>query len=268
MFLLIDIILDEFHFSTLWNGGILLFILFGLIIYFFLLPNDGQASRGKAVLFIASMVILFLAIASPLNVIARIKFSSHVIQLVLLLLVVPPLFIAGFKPKIIKLVREYRLLDKIISISTNPVVAFLLFYSLFYLYHIPVIFNYVRIDLFLNYVYLLILFNAALLLWISILYGKIKRIGLYILTNILAFLPFIIVLMVAKNSLYSVYTDINLFMSALALCLPDWDTIPEDFFVSLLPFDPVVEQIKGGGIFLISQLAVFIGSILYKKKVK
>lgn len=97
---MLDIILDEFHFSTLWNGEILLFGLFSAIIYLFLLPEEKNHSIWKTILFFTGLIVLFISIRSPINVIARIKLSTHIKQLILLLLVVPPLLIIGFKTKL------------------------------------------------------------------------------------------------------------------------------------------------------------------------
>ncbi|MBY7142965.1 cytochrome c oxidase assembly protein [Virgibacillus sp. NKC19-3] len=265
---MLDIILDEFHFSTLWNGGILLFGLFAAIIYLFLLPEEKNHSIWKTILFFTALIVLFIAIGSPINVIARIKFSTHIIQLVLLLLVVPPLLIIGFKKKIIEKIRTISVLDKMIHMLTNPVVAIFLFQLSFYAYHIPMLFDYVRIDLFLNYIFLLGLFISALLLWIPIVSPGRQTSGQklkYCITNSLLLIPFSLLLFFASDSIYTIYSDIDAFIPALALCLPDYDTLTPEFFETLLPFDPVNEQQLGGGILLVSQVVVFGGLLLLRQ---
>ncbi|MEC5423777.1 cytochrome c oxidase assembly protein [Virgibacillus sp. C22-A2] len=267
---MIDIILDEFHFSTLWNGGILLFLLFGAIIYLFLLPDDRNHSSRKTILFFAGLIILFLAIGSPLNIIGRITFSTHIIQIVLLLFVVPPLFIIGFKMKIIGQLMAITTVGKAMQKITHPLSAIVVFHLLFYGYHIPALFNYVRIDIFLNYLYLLALFIGALLLWIPILSPnqlsfsqKLK----YCVVNSILMIPFNLILLFSKDGLFSIYTDINLFVTALEFCLPDWETIPDDVFELLLPFNPVKEQQNGGIILMVSQLIMFSVMLLLTKRI-
>ncbi|WP_165767966.1 cytochrome c oxidase assembly protein [Virgibacillus indicus] len=268
---MLDILLEEFHFSTMWNGGILLFILFGVIIYLFILPEDKNHKWWRTILFFTGLIILFISIGSPLNVIGRIQFSTHIIQIVLLLLFAPPLLIIGFKKKTMEKILSIPVLAKIMRVITNPIAAIILFYLLFYGYHIPVIFNNARIDLYLNYFYLLALFIAAFLLWIPIissnrLHQKQKR--YYIIANIVLLIPYSLLLLLAKDVLYMIYTDVDMFISALAVCLPDFQDIPKEFFQAIMPFNPAEEQPKGGWILLVSQLVIFGFSLFMTEKNK
>ncbi|GAB3803194.1 cytochrome c oxidase assembly protein [Virgibacillus kimchii] len=256
---MLDIILDEFHFSTMWNGGIFLFLMFGLIIYFFLLPED-KFSLKKAILFVAGTIALFAALGSPLNVIGRIQFSTHIIQLILLLLVSPPLLILGFKNKIFEKVKSYAFLDKTFRFLTRPVTAAVLFQVFFYGYHVPVIFNFARMDLYLNYFFLLVIFISAILLWIPIISQNIlskRNKVIYILINGLLLVPYSLVLILAKDALYIIYTDVDLFVTSLEACFPDVNTVPDGFFAALLPFEPVHEQKIGGWYLLGGQMIIF-----------
>src|SRR5690625_755915 len=257
---MLDIILDEFHFSTMWNGGIFLFSLFALIIYFFILPEDDKFSIKKAILFVAGMIALFAALGSPWNIIGRIQFSTHIIQLILLLFIAPPLLILGFKMKILDKIKSITFLNKAFRLLTKPVAATVLFQFLFYCYHIPAIFNFARMDLYLNYFFLLAIFIAAILMWIPIISKNIlpfKKKVIYILINSLLLLPYSLTLIFAKEALYMIYTDVDLFVSSLEACFPDLDSVPDDFFAALLPFEPVYEQKVGGWYLLAGQLIVF-----------
>jgi len=260
---MLDIILDEFHFSTMWNGGIFLFSLFALIIYFFILPEDDKFSIKKAIFFVAGMIALFAALGSPWNIIGRIQFSTHVIQLILLLFVAPPFLIMGFKMKIfdkIKSMKSLSILDKSFQFLTKPIAATVLFQLLFYGYHIPAIFNFARMDLYLNYFFLLAIFIAAILMWIPIISQNIlsqKKKAIYILINSLLLVPYSLILILASEALYIIYTDVDLFVSSLEACFPDLDSVPDDFFAVLLPFEPVYEQKVGGWYLLAGQVILF-----------
>ncbi|MFD1849930.1 cytochrome c oxidase assembly protein [Oceanobacillus bengalensis] len=268
---MLEIILDEFHASTLWNGGIFIFTAFAIIIYFLLLPSSGRHSIWKSFVFLLGLIAIYASLGSPLNIIGRIKFSTHMIQIVLLLLVAPPLVIIGFKNEIIrKAIKKMAFARKLIQVLTKPIVAIILFYVLFYGYHIPVIFNYARLDLYLNYFVLLALFIAAILLWVPILklnYLTAKQKGVYGLLNIILIIPYSIILFTQGEGIYSLYTDIDLFMSSLVVCLPNADLLTPDFFQSLLPFDPVKEQQLGGVILLLSQIVIFALGIVYGRKI-
>ncbi|RKQ33862.1 cytochrome c oxidase assembly protein [Oceanobacillus halophilus] len=268
---MLEIILDEFHPSTLWNGGIFIFSAFAIIIYFLLLPSSKSHSIWKSMAFLAGIAALYAALGSPLNIIGRIKFSTHIIQVILLYLIAPPLFIVGFKNEIFNQVKQVNILDNLINVMTKPVVAMSTFYLLFYGYHVPAIFSYSRLDLYLNYFVLLIIFIAAILIWIPILKpGKLsdKQKLIYGLVNILLMIPYSIFLLMAKEGIYSLYTDIDLFMSSLVVCLPDAEYLTPEFYQSLLPFDPVAEQQKGGILLLISQIVIFTVGTFAGTKIK
>lgn len=270
---MLEIILDEFHPSTLWNGGILLFILFTVILYIFILPTGKKHTVSKSMIFYLGLLAVFVALGSPINVIARIKYSTHIIQLIFLLLIAPPLLIYGFKKEIIDIAREkISWIDQSVQVLTKPLHALIIFYGLFYLYHVPVIFNFVRIDLFLNYLLFFALFIAAFFLWIPVISEKSSMTGKqkmrYALINIVLFIPYSVILFTANEGIYSLYTDVELFISSLALCLPDVRNVPPEFFQTLLPYDPVEEQQLGGIILFIGQIILFLAFSIWGTKIK
>ncbi|MEI3600089.1 MULTISPECIES: cytochrome c oxidase assembly protein [unclassified Oceanobacillus] len=272
---MLEIILDEFHYSTLWNGGILIYIGFIFIIYFLLLPQNKKYPVWKQIMFVAGMIAVFAALGSPINVIARIKYSYHIIQLVLLVLVAPPLIIIGFKIEIFEHAKKINILDKTLNFLAKPIVGFLSFFILFYTYHIASVFNFARLDLYINYFFMLALLIAGILLWMPIVSQRFlntKKKQLYILFCILFFIPYSLVLLLSDKSLYLVYTDVELFMQSLTVCMPNIKELPPEFAAALLPFNPEEEQMQGGVMLLISQLilfgiAFFAASITRKEKI-
>ncbi|HEX6593842.1 MAG TPA: cytochrome c oxidase assembly protein [Bacillota bacterium] len=259
---MIGLILDEFHFASLWNGGILLFVLFGAIIYLFILPAGEDHSVWKTIFFFIGSIVLFVSIGSPLNIVGRIQFSTHIIQILLLLFIAPPFMIYGLKRKWFDyVIATYPTVKKVIYSLTHPVFAIVLFYLLFYGYHIPAIFNFARVDLYINYFYLLVLFIAAILLWVPIFsqhrLTKKQKI-IYSVTNIVLLLPYGVVLLLAKGNLYTVYTDLSSFISALEVCLPVGKALPTTYYEALLPFAPVDEQVKGGKLLIAAGTAIFV----------
>jgi len=267
--LMLEFIIDEFdfHVSTLWNGGVVLFILFFIILYIFILPSGKNHTVWKTVIFFAGLIALFIALGSPINIVARIKYSSHIIQLIFLLLVAPPLLIYGFKKEIIERAREIEWIDQTIRILTKPVNALILFFVLFYIYHVPFVFDFVRIDLFLNYLFFFLLFGAAILLWIPILSEKSKLTGnqkmLYAIVNIVLFIPYSLILFTANEGLYLLYTDTEMFRSSVELCLPNEEDVPPEFYQALIPYDPVQQQVEGGKVLLIWQVIIILGYTLW-----
>lgn len=263
---MIEILLDQFMFGSLWNGGIFMFSAFAIILHLFILPHDERHSVWKTVSFIMGFVIIFAAVGSPLNIVARIQFSMHVIQMILLLFIAPPLLIMGCKQKSLDYVKKrFPKLDRI----NNPILSFILFFVFLYSYHIPILFDTARMDLFLNYFYLLALFIASILFWIPILSPKklsSKNKVRYISIGFVLMLPFFLTWALASENLYRTYTDMSSFIKAIELCLPKGETLSEEYYLLLLPFDPVDEQFKGGVIWFLSLLSIFGTTILLIKK--
>ncbi|MHA6251582.1 cytochrome c oxidase assembly protein [Oceanobacillus sp. CAU 1775] len=268
---MLEIILDEFHFSTLWNGGIFIYIGFIFVIYFLLLPQDKKYPIWKQLAFVLGMLAVFAALGSPINIIARIQFSTHIVQLILLLLVAPPLLIIGFKNEIIERAKEIKVLKSILSFLQKPAVGLISFFAIFYIYHIPAVFNYARLDLFINYFFMLALLFTAILLWLPIVSPnrmQAKGKQLYALLIFILFVPYSLLLFFFENSLYIVYSDAELFLQTLEACIPNLDGIPPELAASLLPFDPVYEQVKGGWFLLITQGVFFLTASLSPKFIR
>ena len=264
---MLEIILADFHFSTLWNGGILIYMGFILIIYFLLLP-DKKVPIWRQVVFVLGMLAVFAALGSPINVIARIKYSTHIIQLVLLLLVAPPLLVIGSKNDIFRRASDIKVLDVILKILSNPIVGFIAFFGLFYVYHLPGVFNPARLDLYVNYFFMFALLFVGILLWIPIVSPKAlskKKKWIFVVLSIVAFIPYAVILLLQEQSLYLVYTDAELFLESLAVCMPNVKDLTPEMAAALLPYNPIDEQ-KLGGIFLLaSQVILFVSLFLQPK---
>lgn len=227
----------------------MLFGCFALIIYFFILPNEKGHAMWRKIVFVTGIVILFFTIGSPLNIIARIKFSAHIIQLILLLFVTPPLLIIGAKTAYFEKILIIRWVSKLVGVITHPVFAIGLFFLFVYGYHLPNVFDTARMDLYLNYFYLLGLFVSALLLWIPIVstFGlETKTKLLYCLGIALLLLPLGFLLLASWEGWYITYSDLSYFIESIQLCLPTGIELPPDYYASLLPSDPLDEQHRGG----------------------
>src|SRR5690606_39686500 len=145
---MLDIMLKEFPFSSLWNMGIFLFLGFIVIIYLFILPQEKKHPFWKSIIFFIGLLIVFAGAGSPLNIIGRIEFSTHIVQVVLLSLIAPPLLIIGMKKKIFVLAQKITILQKILFVLTKPYIAIILYFLVLYIYHHPPIFDQARVDLY------------------------------------------------------------------------------------------------------------------------
>ncbi|WP_456278890.1 cytochrome c oxidase assembly protein [Bacillus sp. AK128] len=263
---ILQTILEDFTYHEKWNFGVLYFILLTIALYFFLLPTSPTHTRLKSGLFVLGLFIYFFALGSPLNLLGRIQFRAHMIQMIMLFFLSAPLLAIGLKGEFLKKAISVPFLDQLLLRLMKPTGSLILFHVLFISYHIPVIFDYVRINLFLHYFYLFAMFVVALIFWCAI-FPPIKELNrltnkhrkIYYMGYIILFIPLAAVFFLSKQSFYSIYTDMDLIITSLELCLPLGELaepiIEEDLVEALLPFPPQREQVVGSMILFTTQLA-------------
>jgi putative membrane protein len=103
-------------------------------------------SRGRAAAFGAGMIVLFISIVSPLDALSEELFAAHMIQHLLLILVVAPLFVIGRYTLAVgwafparwntRIWKDWKWKD-IWSFLTRPMVAFLFHNAAVWLWHMP-----------------------------------------------------------------------------------------------------------------------------------
>ena len=120
--------------------------------------------------FLLGMLILFLAENGPLHVLSEeYLFSAHMMQHLLLILVVPPLLLAGTPPWIFRLFLRVPLVMPLARVATFPLVAFIAFHLVVVVWHFPEFYD---LTLVYHNVHLLehvMLMGAALLVWWPVL---------------------------------------------------------------------------------------------------
>lgn len=273
-------ILINFSYHVLWNFGVLFIVLITGIIYLFLLPSGDNHSRKKTTLFLIGLFVFFVALGSPLNILGRLIFRAHMIQMLLLVFIAAPLLLYGLKTKVFDWLMERFQLHFFAQKFTKPLLAVLIFHSLWMLYHLPSVFNFVRIQYVWNYLSVFAIFVASLILWIPIfpVVKSVKRLTgksmkKYCIMNVILFFPMAFIYLLVPNSLYPIYSDPDLLLTALTLCLPpgvSMDSLPDNLIETLLPFSPIHEQ-KYAAIILIFHLIILTIASLFplkRKKIK
>ncbi|MBI2872839.1 MAG: cytochrome c oxidase assembly protein [Chloroflexi bacterium] len=91
--------------------------------------------------FLSALVVLFVAIASPIHVVAEQLFSFHMLQHVLLVLGVAPLLLVGTPGWLLRPLLRFGPLLHVARLVTHPVVAFGLFSAVFALWHVPALYD-------------------------------------------------------------------------------------------------------------------------------
>jgi cytochrome c oxidase assembly factor CtaG len=143
--------LDLHFWLTEWNPAPSIYIgialLIGLYLYavgplrrkYHLAPS---VKRSQVILFVVGMLVMFLALASPLDELGdEYLFSAHMVQHLLITLVAPPLLLLGTPGWLLQPLLRNRTLFTSGKVLTHPFVAFFLFTVDFWLWHVPILYN-------------------------------------------------------------------------------------------------------------------------------
>jgi cytochrome c oxidase assembly factor CtaG len=97
---------------------------------------------GMSLFFTAGVLVLLLALISPLHMLGeRYLFSAHMVQHLLLVLVVPPLLLLGIPAWLFRRVLQWEPARRTERILGHPLVAWSLVAVAVYAWHAPVLFN-------------------------------------------------------------------------------------------------------------------------------
>jgi cytochrome c oxidase assembly factor CtaG len=99
---------------------------------------DEQVKTGQTIAFLLGMLIMFLALVSPLDELGdSYLFSAHMVQHLCLTIIGPPLLLLGTPEWLVKPALRNKVIFNIAKVLTYPVVAFVLYNVDFWLWHAP-----------------------------------------------------------------------------------------------------------------------------------
>ena len=169
---------------------------------------------ARAISFASSMVIFLLLIITPLHLIAEVYLVSvHMVQFMVLICVVVPLFLLGLPAWLLRLLLTNRYVYPPARFLTRPLVAFVVYNVTFTFWHIPAVFRvFLYSDIWHGALYITI-FGAACLAMFPVMsplpealpplpYGK--RL-VYLLAILLAHLPISGIIAFYPRPLYPFY---------------------------------------------------------------
>lgn len=271
--------LSIFGFQALWSPYLIGVCVFLTILYFLITVawrSDFKVSeplkRSEAIYFVLAMITLYIIKGSPIDLLGHIMFTMHMVQMAFLLLLVPILLIKGIPWWIWKVVVELPVVKPVIKIVTQPVVAIFVFIGLFSVYHLPSVFDVIKLDSTFHGIFTFVLFMSAMFMYWPLLnqvegQHKMKNILklAYIAANAVLITPACALIIFANSPMYSTYTDPEMWMQAMALCVPA-STLSgltlsgPELFTNM---SPVSDQQVGGVLMKIIQELIF-GVILYR----
>lgn len=271
--------ISVFGFQALWSPY-LLGLIVGMTGLYFLVTVKWRHTfsvseplkKGEVIYFLLAMVTLYAVKGSPVDLLGHIMFTMHMTQMALLLLLVPIFLIKGIPWWVWKVVVEAPVIRQLLYFFTQPIFAIFLFTGLFSVYHLPLVFDTVKLNEVLHLVVTLVLFVSALLMYWPLLnkiegQRQMKNINklAYIASNAVLITPACALIIFASTPMYDTYSDADLWLKTMELCVPaatlsSLTLAGPELFSSM---NLVSDQQVGGVLMKIIQEIIF-GVILYK----
>lgn len=226
--------LSIFGFRALWSPYYAIALLLIIVLYILVTGKwrhkfeDSRPLENKERnFFLLGMVLLYILKGSPIDLMGHLLFTVHMTQMAFLLLLTVPLLVMGIPKWIWAHLFKYKAIDKLFRLFTNPLVAVFAFGLLFSAYHYPIIFDTVKLNIYLHAIMTTMLFMSAVFFWWPVvnnvegqpqLHG-LKKIGYVVLSAILI-TPACTLIIFGETPIYATYTDGEAWLQAMALCVP------------------------------------------------
>lgn len=271
--------LSIFGFQALWSPYFLGFVIFLTVLYFLVtvtwkdkFENSEPLKRSEAIYFILAMLSLYIIKGSPIDLLGHIMFTMHMVQMAFLLLLVPIFLIKGIPVWIWEKLLSIKLFQLIVKLLTLPIVSIFLFVGMFSVYHLPSVFDTIKMNMTYHAIYTLLLFIAAVFMYWPLLnkvegQHKMKNITklAYIAGNAVLITPACALIIFANHPMYATFYDAASWLKSMELCVPvetlaSLSLTGPELFSNLTP---VSDQQVGGVLMKIIQEIIF-GVILYK----
>ncbi|PAQ14521.1 cytochrome c oxidase assembly factor CtaG [Bacillaceae bacterium SAOS 7] len=254
-----------FGFQSLWSPLFMLVLAFISVLFFLItvkwrkdFKESEPLTKRQAGLFVTAILVLYAVKGSPVDLLGHIMFSYHMVQMAVLYLVVPPLLVKAIPWWVWKVVIELPVVKNVFRLFTKPLVALIFFNGMFSFYHIPLIFDYIKMSETLHGLYTFILFIFAIFMWWPLVnempnrkqLAGIRKVG-YIFANGILLTPACALIIFASTPLYATYSDAGSWLKAMELCVPV--TTLQGLNLSgpeLFSNMPVVEDQQLGGIIM------------------
>ncbi|MFD2443386.1 cytochrome c oxidase assembly factor CtaG [Bacillus sp. CGMCC 1.16607] len=226
--------LEMFGFRALWSPNFFLFLLALLFLFFFVthlkrnkFADSEPLKRSEAVLFTLTIVLLYLTKGGPLDLMGHLMFYAHMIQMAVLYLVIPPLLVISIPTWLWRKILNHKVVKPLFHFFTKPLIALIIFNGMFSFYHIPLIFDTIKLSMWMHASYTAILFVFAIAMWWPLMnripeyqsLSGLKKVG-YVFADGILLTPACALIIFADTPMYATYSDPSVWMEALKLCVP------------------------------------------------
>lgn len=224
--------LQYFSFADLWSPLLLAAMLLLAAGYLVLIGPLAEKFQDSAkvpfrqrVLFLAGLLVLYLAQGGPVSLLGHILFSFHMVSMALSYLIAVPLMMLGIPDWCWRAMLKANPM-RLLFFLAHPVVAALLFNGLFSLYHLPVIHDYVMLHFAVHRLYYGALFLTSALMWWTLInplpehrmVSSLGQIG-FIFLNMVLLTPACGLIIFASSPLYATYSDPDAWARAMGYCV-------------------------------------------------
>lgn len=198
-------------------------------------------TRG-VIFFLSGLVLLYLAVGSPLDSLGeQYLFSAHMVQHELLIYAIPPLLLAGLPGWLVDAALGNRRTRRVFAVLTKPVVAGVLLTGIFTAWHIPAWYEAALQNKAIHVLEHATIFLPALLVWWNIMSPSqiLPPLShglqmLYVFLLMVAQIPLFAFLVFAETVFYPTYA----------------------FAPRLTPLSPLGDQVLGGIIMKVGNMIV------------
>ncbi|MEW9501429.1 cytochrome c oxidase assembly factor CtaG [Jeotgalibacillus marinus] len=223
-----------FGFRALWSPYFLISMVVLTVLFFLLatkwrhrFQDNEPLTIKQIILFSTAMLLTYIVKGSPIDLLAHILFSVHMIQMAIIFLVIPPLLIVAIPSYMWKALIKQPFIRPVVTFFTKPILALLLFNGMFSFYHIPVIFDTIKVDMLLHEGYMSLLFIFALFMWWPLVnrledeyrLSGLKKIG-YIFADGILLTPACALIIFSDAPMYDTFYNGGAWLQAMALCVP------------------------------------------------
>lgn len=226
--------LSIFGFRALWSPYFFTALVIIYISYFLVtvryrerFSTSEPLTKNQPIYFTIGMILLYIVKGSPIDLLGHITFYMHMVQMAMLFLIVPPMMILGIPQWIWRAIIHKPGIKHLFRFFTKPLISLVLFNGFFSLYHIPLIFDFIKTNFFYHAGYTGFLFVMAIFMWWPLLNPLpeekklmgLKKIG-YIFADGALLTPACALIIFADAPVYATFSDPRAWAQALELCVP------------------------------------------------
>lgn len=212
---------------------------------------------GTALLFVAGVLVLLLALVSPIDTLAhRYLFSAHMLQHLLLVLVVPPLLLLGIPARLWRQALRFSTIARIEGALSRPLVAWLLASGAMWVWHLPALYSAAIEHDGIHIVQHLCFLVTATIFWWPVVTPLVERryapatALLYLFATMVATTVLGIILTFASPGLYPAYLEPADTLGILPLLREGWG------------LSPAADQQLGGLLMWVPSNAVYLWALI------